>query len=170
MEWLTAILTSDNFLNVVFAIVIIVLLVILLVKTKVLKIHTKYISVGGEDQNSYYERTIVRNQIQQSHDFCMSLESKIVQMTPDLMYGGYFTKFILERVFDKVIEWITFNHIDNSEAYIACKQREIRYLVYSLGPREEFKTPEFQKRMDNWTKELIEQLIETRQLYEKQKK
>ena len=50
-----------------------------------------------------------------------------------------------------------------------CKQKEIRYLVYSLNPRDEFKTPEFQGRMDKWTSELIQQLVEIRKLYSKQK-
>jgi hypothetical protein len=169
MEWLTTILTSGNLPTIIAAAIVITLLCILLVKTRILNIHTKHVTIGAEDVNSYYERTIVRNQIQHAHDFCMSLESKIIQVTPNLLYGGYFTKFILERVFDKVIEWITFNHIEATEAYISCKQKEIRYLVYSLGPREEFKTPEFQARMDKWTSELIYQLIEIRKLYTEQK-
>ena len=168
MDWLANILTSDNLLRIVLSIIIITFLGVVLVKFRILKINTKHV-MFGEDSNSYLERTIVRNQIQNAHDFCMSLESKVSPMVETQLYGGFFTKFILERVYDKVIEWITFNHIENSEAYIMCKQKEIRYLVYSLNPRDEFKTPEFQGRMDKWTSELIQQLVEIRKLYSKQK-
>ena len=100
----------------------------------------------------------------------MSLESKIIMIKSDMPYGGYFTKYILERVFDKIVEWITFNHIENSDAYISCKQKEIRYLVYSLGPSEEFKNQQFQDRMDRWVKEIILELLEIRKLYLVQEK
>ncbi|MBR1713501.1 MAG: hypothetical protein IJ717_00955 [Treponema sp.] len=134
-----------------------------------LGISTAHLKIGGESRDSYYERTIVRNQIQAAHDYCRSLEGKIAECTESLDYGGYFTKYILERVYDKIIEWITFNHIEKSDGYIECKQREIKNLVYSFPVKDEFKTESFERRMDKWVAEMIDQLLDIRTVYTKQK-
>ena len=89
--------------------------------------------------------------------FIMSLRSKII--TDESEYNGYLMKYILERCYDKVVEWITFNHLNTKNAYIEIKQEEICSLVYGLGVKEEFKTAEFKHRMQNWTQELIEHLV-----------
>ena len=80
-------------------------------------------------------------------------------------YNGYFTKYILERVYDKVVEWITFNHLTLKNEYIEIKQEEICSLIYGLGIGEEYKTPEFKKRICNWTREVIEHLVQIREVY-----
>jgi hypothetical protein len=134
-----------------------------------LGVSTKHVQIGGESRDSYYERTILRNQITAAHDFCASLEGKVAEVAENLAFGGWFTKYILERVYDKIIEWITFNHIELSQGYIECKQREIRNLVYSFPVKDEFKTPEFEERMNKWVAEIIEQLLDIRRVYSKQK-
>lgn len=153
---------------IVFLFVIILIGWWLITKGK-LGIKTEHLRIGGESRDSYYERTIVRSQIQAAHDFCRSLEGKIAALTPELAFGGWFTKYILERVYDKIIEWITFNHIEMSEGYIECKQREIKNLVYSFPVKDEFKTEEFEIRMNRWVREMIDQLLDIRTVYSKQK-
>lgn len=167
MDWLATILTSGNLLNIIILVVVLVILTIVLVKTKILEIHTQHVSLGNivENYDMFCERRIIRSQIERAHDFCMSLESKIFQIKPNMPHKGYLTKYILECVYSEVIKWITFNHIDNSEAYISCKQKTIKYLVYNLTESEEFKTPEFQERINEWVKEMILELIEIRRLF-----
>ena len=75
---------------------------------------------------------------------------------------------ILEKVYDKVIEWITLNHINSSNTYVEIKQSEIKCLVYSLVVSEKFKTPEFEQRMNGWVKEVILNLITIRKEYSQQ--
>ena len=93
----------------------------------------------------------------------MSIEGKIV--SDETEYNEYFTKFILEKVYDKVIEWITFNHITVNQLYIQDKQDTILNLIYALPISDDFKTPEFKQRVCNWVKELIEQLVNVKKLY-----
>ena len=43
-------------------------------------------------------------------------------------------------------------------------------LVYSFSPPDQFKTPEFQERINKWTAEIVGRLVSIRKLYEKQAK
>lgn len=119
----------------------------------------KGIRIGTDE----VERNIIRQQIEWAHLYIMSLRTKIE--ADETRYNGYFTKYVLERAYDKVVEWITFNHLNVKNAYIEIKQEEICSLVYGLGVNEEFRTPEFKKRMCGWTAELIEHLVQIREIY-----
>ena len=138
-----------------------VFIFVLLVKGGVIAIKTKHFRIGQAE----IERETIRRQVEAAHDFIMSIEGKINADTSH--YNGYFTKFILERVYDKAIEWIMFNHISNTPMYVQDKQDTVCNLVYTFDIGDEFKTPEFKKRMCNWTQELIAKLVQTRELYNK---
>ena len=124
--------------------------------------------MGRARSASDTERAIIREQCDFTHVYLMGLVSKIKQVTPDLLYDGYFTKYILEVAYDEFVRWITFNHIEDSEEYISTKQRKICSLVYSMGVRNEFKTAEFNHRMCNWVEEIIRELVRIRRVYERQ--
>lgn len=168
-EFFTASVNGGNGAYIVLVVALVCVYAGFLIYRGKLGISTNHIQIGGESRDSYYERTIVRNQIIAAHDFCRSLEGKVAEVSGELAYGGWFTKYILERVYDKVIEWITFNHIEKSDGYIECKQREIKNLVYSFPVKEQFKSPEFEERMDKWVAEMIDQLLDIRMVYTKQK-
>ena len=165
-EAIASILMSENILKVVFGLSVLVVLLVILVKLRVITISTEHVTIG--DKAADLEQTIIRNQITFAHLYCESLEGKIVQVKSELRYNGYFAKWVLERVFDKIVEWITYNHITDNEPYIHIKQEEICNLVYSLGVDEEFKTEEFRDRMRNWTEEVIREIIKIRKVYTKQ--
>ena len=93
----------------------------------------------------------------------MSIEGKLA--TAEKQYNDYFAKYILERVYDKVIEWIMFNHITMNQLYIQDKQDTILNLIYAQPINDDFKTPEFKVRVENWVKELIERLVNVKTLY-----
>lgn len=157
------ILTSQNgvLISVLLLILIIMILVLIIAFSKngLLKINTKYVTLG----NKVSDRELIRRQIEKAHEFVMSIEGKIVSSESN--YNEYFVKYILERVYDKVIEWITFNHITVNQLYIQDKQDTILNLIYALPIHDEFKTPEFKHRVENWVKELIEQLVNVKTLY-----
>ena len=117
---------------------------------------------GLQIGNDSHERDIIRQQVKWAHFFITSLAGKI---NTEQSYNGYFTKYILERVYDEVVEWITFNHITTKGKYIEMKQSAICALVYSFAVKDEFKTPEFEARMKKWTQEVIEGLIDIRETY-----
>ena len=160
-ESISTVLTSANAWQVLVFVAIAVFIFVILVKGGVIAIKTKHFRIGQAE----IERETIRRQVEAAHDFIMSIEGKINADTSH--YNGYFTKFILERVYDKAIEWIMFNHISNTPMYVQDKQDTVCNLVYTFDIGDEFKTPEFKKRMCNWTQELIAKLVQTRELYNK---
>lgn len=166
-EAIANVLTSANALQTIIGLVLVFLLVVIMVKSGMIRIRTKHLQVGRSRSATDTERTIIREQCDFTHVYLQGLVSKIQQVTPDLLYNGYFTKYILEVVYDEFVRWITFNHVEDSEEYITTKQRKISSLVYSMGVRDEFKTPEFNKRMQNWVAEIIRELVRIRRIYEK---
>lgn len=129
------------------------------VKNKWLTLKTSHIEIGASDK----ERDIIRRQCEYSHNFIMSLYGKIT--TDDSSYNGYFTKYILEKIYDEVVNWIIYNHISTDEDYVSIKQDQLSNLVYGLGVKDYFRTPEFKNRMNNWTREIIERLVKIRKVY-----
>lgn len=160
-ETISTVLTSTNAWQVLIFLAVAVLIFVVFVKGGVIAIKTKHFRIGQAE----VERETIRRQVETSHNFIMSIEGKINADTSH--YNGYFIKFILERVYDKVIEWILFNHISNTPMYVQDKQDTICNLVYTYDIGDEFKTPEFKKRMCNWTQELITKLVQTRDIYKK---
>lgn len=161
-EAISKVLTSANAREILFFLAVVLVAAIVLVKTGAVNIRTKHVRIGKAEA----EREVIRRQVEAAHDFIMSIEGKIKADTTQ--YNGYFTKYILERVYDKTIEWIMFNHITNSTLYVQDKQDTICNLIYTFDVGEDFKTPEFKKRMCNWVAELIDRLIKTREIYSKQ--
>lgn len=161
-EAIGKVLTSANAREILFFLAVVLVAAIVLVKTGAVNIRTKHVRIGRAEA----EREVIRRQVEAAHDFIMSIEGKIKADTTQ--YNGYFTKYILERVYDKTIEWIMFNHITNSTLYVQDKQDTICNLIYTFDVAEDFKTPEFKKRMCNWVAELIDRLIKTREIYSKQ--
>ena len=156
-ETISTVLTSANAWQVLIFLAIAVFIFVILVKGGVIAIKTKHFRIGQAE----IEREIIRRQVEAAYDFIMSIEGKINSSH----CNEYFVKFILERVYDKAIEWIMFNHISNTTMYVQDKQDTICNLVYTFDIGDEFKTPDFKKRMCNWTQELIAKLVQTRELY-----
>ena len=170
METLATILTSKDFLSSIPSVILLVVAICILGKILKVRVTTSHIQIGGEDKNSYYERAIVRNQVNQAKLFCMALENKINALVEHKTTDSYYVKYILECVYDKITEWIMYNHIENTEEYIESKQWEMQSLVYSFNPPGQFKTPEFQERINKWTAEIIGRLVAVRKLYTNQAK
>lgn len=158
-ESIAKILTSENSVKTLIFLAVMILVILFEVRRGNLSFHGKGLKIGTDEK----ERNIIRQQIEWVHIFIMSLEGKIITDTE--RYNGYFTKYILERIYDEIVDWITFNHLNNSSAYIEIKQEKICSLVYSMGVKKEFRTKEFKQRMNNWTREVIERLIQIREVY-----
>ena len=168
MESIATMLTSETFLSNIPSVLLLLIVVVILIKVLRIRISTDHIQIGGEDKKAYYERAIVRNQVNQAKLFTMALENKIVAMLAEPPKSdGYYVKYILECVYDKIMEWIMYNHIENTDEYIESKQWEIQSLVYAFNPPDQFKTPEFKERMDRWTAEIIGRMVSVRKLYAK---
>lgn len=166
MEHLVTILTSEAFLKNIPNVLMLVLALMIAVKLGVIKVKTKHVQIGKMSESDK-ERSVLREQIDWVHTYIQGLEGKIRLVGPELKYGGFFTKYILELVYDEIVRWITFNHISTEEGYVSAKTKKLISLVYAQEVQPEFMTPEFKARMERWIKEVIEQLVEIRRLYEK---
>lgn len=167
-EAISKVLTSQNAPQTIIGVIVICLLVVIMLRTGMIRIRTKHVQVGAWRSATDTERAIIREQCDFTHVYLQGLVSKIQQVTPDLLYNGYFTRYILEVAYDEFVRWITFNHVEDSEEYISTKQQKICSLIYSMGVRDEFKTPEFNARMRRWVEEIIRELVRIRKVYEKQ--
>ena len=133
METLATILTSKDFLSSIPSVILLIVAICILGKILKVRVTTSHIQIGGEDKNSYYERAIVRNQVNQAKLFCMALENKINALVEHKTADGYYVKYILECVYDKMTEWIMYNHIENTDEYIEASNGRMQSLVYSFS-------------------------------------
>ena len=158
-EAIGKILTDKNSWLVLCFVLVIIVIFIREVKGGFFSFRSARLRIGSDEK----ERNIIRQQVEWAHIYIMSLESKIT--ADESSYNGYFTKYILERIYDEVVDWVTFNHLNLDSAYIEIKQEKVCALVYSMRVRPEFQTKEFKQRMNNWTREIIEGLVRIREIY-----
>ena len=163
-EAVSTVLTSANAWLVLILVLIIVVLLIFAGKRGIFAIHTDKFTVGSNDS----ELTIIRQQADWAYLYVMSLEGKLTGITTE--HDRYFTKYLLERCYDSVVKWITYNHISDNPAYIEIKQSEISSIVFSEDVGEGFRTQEFKTRLNNWVQEIILNLIQIRKIYSKNRR
>ena len=162
-EGLKEVLTSPNAWMFLLFVTFALFVLNRMAKSGLLSFKGKGLRLGSDEK----ELTIIRNQAQWAHLYIMSRKGKLIDEKSSEL-TRVICENILEKVYDKVIEWITFNHINSSNTYVEIKQSEIKCLVYSLVVSETFKTPEFEQRMNGWVKEVILNLITIRKEYSQQ--
>lgn len=157
-DFIKAVSTSVYIIPVLIFTLIVLLTVILLIKKGLISINTKAVKVGTSES----ERAIIRQQIEWVHLHCDSLEKSLPHPQNYDIWRG---KYILERMYDEIVDWITFNHICTSEGYISIKQERIWATIQSLVRKEEFSSPEFKEFIYNDTEYIIRRLVHIRQVY-----
>lgn len=157
-DFIKAVSTSVYIIPVLIFTLIVLLTVILLIKKGLISVNTKAVRVGTSES----ERAIIRQQIEWVHLHCDSLEKSLPHPQNYDIWRG---KYILERMYDEIVDWITFNHICTSEGYISIKQERIWATIQSLVRKEEFSTPEFKEFIYNDTEYIIRRLVHIRQVY-----
>lgn len=159
---ITDILTSQNAIPTILICFFIILLGVVLVRNGLLSIKTKYVQFGVVVRED--EREIIRRQMEWIKIHLDGLEGTLPQ---DENYDVYRGKFILEKVFDEYMEWITFNSMSMDSEYVASKQDIIVSLVWSLTDKKEFRTKKFKEFLEEDTKNSIGKLIQIRHIYQK---
>lgn len=157
-DFIKAVSTSVYIIPVLIFTLIVLLTVILLIKKGLISVNTKAVKVGTSES----ERAIIRQQIEWVHLHCDSLEKSLPHPQNYDIWRG---KYILERMYDEIVDWITFNHICTSEGYISIKQERIWATIQSLVRKNEFSTPEFKEFIYNDTEYIIRRLVHIRQVY-----
>lgn len=151
------ILLSDNSVIVLFFLVIIILLLAHLSNKGVFKWHTEKLTIGASEN----ERAIIRQQVEWTELEIESLASAEIFSHVD----EWRTKYILEKIFDEILQWIIFNHIKDSPEYISIKQEKIWNMTQTLVIREEFRSDEFKDFIYKEVDKIIKRLIFLRRQY-----
>lgn len=161
-ESIANILTSTNAVAVLTFLCVCIIGGVVLVKTNLLQIHTDSVRLGAMDT----ERNIIRQQQDYVRLHLNSLENDLEKPEG---YNEWLGRFIVMRVYAEYVEWISFNHLSKSEAYIKVKQNKLIDLINQYTYKEEFKTEDFQEFIRKDTRQMILDLIQIREVYKDQK-
>ena len=151
------ILLSDNSAIVLFFLIVIMLLLAYFSKKGVFNWHTEKLTIGVSEN----ERAIIRQQVEWTE-----LEIESLAFTERFNHvDEWRTKFILEKLFDEVLQWIIFNHITDSPEYISIKQEKIWNLTQTFVIKDEFKSEEFKDFIYKEVEKIIKRLVFLRRQY-----
>ena len=159
-ETVEHVLVSSNAAIVLIFLAFIAVIAVILAKKGILNIHTSAVQLGAADQ----ERDIIRQQLEWTR---VDLEGVESSMPKPEGYNQWLGKYVVEAVYDEYVDWITFNHINASPAYVEIKQDKLVSLIRKLVSRDEFRTPEFEDMIREDTRQCIEKLIQIRKVYKK---
>ena len=161
-ESIANILTSTNAVAVLTFLCVCIIGGVVLVKTNLLQIHTDSVRLGAMDT----ERNIIRQQQDYVQLHLKSIENDLEKPEG---YNEWLGRFVVMRVYAEYVEWISFNHLSKSEAYIKVKQNKLVDLINQYTYKEEFKTEDFQEFIRRDTRQMILDLIQIREVYKDQK-
>lgn len=157
-ETISTILMGPNAFVVLIFLAFVSVILFILVKSGTIRISTPNMSINTGD----VERNIIRQQLDYVSLHLNGLEAKLEKPED---YNEYLGKLIIEKVFDEYVNWITFNHINKSPAYVEIKQERVVSLIRQYTVKEEFRSEEFEDLIRKDTKEVIEALIRIREVY-----
>lgn len=152
-ESITSMVNGGNGIYVLILIAILLLIAVITSKKGLLSVRTSHISLGG----ALIERDVIRHQIEEAYICSFDLCRKL-----GLDEGSYLTKYTGERIYDKVVEWIMFNHISNASMYVSSKGTAILNLVRNVADCTDECT---ERIVADWTKHTVERLMELREYY-----
>lgn len=160
-DGLKEILTSANAWMFLLFLAFAIFVLVKMSKSGLISFKGKGLRIGSDET----ERTIIREQSKWAYLFIMAIKGKVLDENASDEQNDR-CELVLEKVYDKVIDWINYNHITSNNSYVEIKQGEIKNLVYSQNHLDDdYKTPEFATRMEGWVRELILNLVQVRKEY-----
>lgn len=146
----------NNPIGYVVAVILLIVILILLKKGRI-KIHTRFMTVG-EDEN---ERKILRVQLTYLHAACDGMISQLPQHL-----DKWRTKAILGKVADVLEEAALYNHIKRGDKkYYDVKRK----LVYNTVMKEVedpfFLTEDFKSICDEFVTSILDEFVDIRESY-----
>lgn len=160
-EAIKDILNGSNSIQTLSFLLAVIILAFTLVKMNFLRVQTPHLKIGTDEK----ERAVIRQQIEWAYNYINGLYGIISTQYPYL--EPLKTKYVLECIYDEVVNWISFNHITRSDMYIMVKQEKICGLVFSMDVNADLKSDKFRDFMNGWTREIINRLVDIREYYSK---
>ena len=158
---ISSVLNGSNSVFVMLFIMILVMWFSIMAKNGSFRVRIKGLKIGSEE----LERKIIR---QQSDWVKLYLDGMEARLPHPEGYDTWRSKYILERIYDEILTWITYNHISTDDIYIGIKQNRVINLVNSLTIKKEYQTDEFRKVIKDEMAFVITKLVEIRKLYSKE--
>lgn len=157
-ETIEHVLTSGNAWVVLILFIFLGFVLLLLSRNGLLQIDTGNIQIGAATG----EREIIRQQVEWTRLHYEGLENS---MPKPEGYDHWRGRYIAERLIDEVVDWIVYNHINDSKQYIEIKQDKIINILRKYTVKEEFTSEEFEEFMREDTEKCIKKLIQIRELH-----
>lgn len=157
-EAIKDILTSSNAVSVILFLILCIIVAFVLIKTNLLQIHTESVKIGARDT----ERNIIR---QQTDYVWQHLQEAEANLPKDPDYDEQLGKIIIMTIYIEYVNWITFNHLTRSDAYISVKQKKLVAMINKLTVNEKYKSDEFIDFIKSDTRNTIYDLIKIREVY-----
>ena len=133
------------------------IIVWILSRAGLLQVHTDKLQLGAATG----EREIIRQQVEWTRLHYEGLENSMAKPEG---YDRWRGKYVAERLIDEVVDWIVYNHINDSKQYIEIKQDKIINILRKYTVMEEFASDEFEESMREDTEKCIKKLIQIREL------
>lgn len=162
-EAISNILTSNNAPQTIISIIVLVLIVVIMIKSGMIKIKTKHVKIGMSEADR--ERTIIREQCDWARMYLKGLMKELLSKEQRARYDGYFIKYIIEIIYDEIVSWIVFNHIEDSDRYIRVKADIMVRMIYSMDINDSFRTSDYESKIYKSVEEVIKKLIDIRNIY-----
>ena len=161
-EAIAQVLMSGNGLTTLLFVILIILLAGAALRLGLVHVHTSAVTIGNSA--SEQERTVMRHQVEYIRQSCNAFEVKIPK---DETYDKYRGRFVIERVFDEMLNWIIFNHIEDNRVYISTKQKIIWNIVVTHTVKEMHHSEEFKDAVFKSVEGDIQELAAIRRYYQK---
>jgi hypothetical protein len=161
-EAIGEVFTSSNGPTTGNLIVIIIALVVIAVRFGHLRIKSEHVAIGSGAQEK--ERTIIRNQTEWLRDAVYAYENQIPGQGSK-GYNKYRGKYILSICYAEMVEWILYNHVEESNHYVAIKQRKLWNIILQNVENDEIRTEDFKDVVYDGVKDIIHNLVIIRKNY-----
>ena len=154
-------LMSNNGWIIALLIAVIAFLIIKSAKAGLFSFKSDKIKIGKDASDK--EQKVIRHQIEFARTTIEGMERDIPKFDG---YDSFRGKYILEKLFDEVVNWIIFNHIEKTKAYVSIKQKMIISIIKKYSQNELYTSDEFNKVVEREVKNLIVGLIDIREEYQ----
>lgn len=161
MDWLTTLLTSDNFWKAALSIGALVILLGVLAKKGLIAYKGKGLSVGHES----IERTIIRQQIEYVRTQAEIMSNQLITTFDSA--DEWRIRYICELIEDVWIDAISFNHLTRDSFYIENKFDKVWAIILRETVTEQFRNDKFKERIMTICKEVVDKLVSIKEYYSK---
>lgn len=163
MDWLPTLVEKISSLYGVVILLVLMVVGYILLRTGRLSVKTKTVQLGKADIEEN-ERKIMRQQMSFLH---VSAEGMVSQLPKDL--DMWRAKYVIAKVCDVLEEAILYNHIQRGDdKYIKIKQALVYNAVLKRTEKEYFRTQEFKDMCDKFTKDMLTEFVNIREVYSKE--